>query len=385
MKFTAATSENPDTDRAVAEITSRASGELDGAFPDLAFLFATPHHVGDLERAVTHVTKELGARHLLGCTGESIVGGRREFEGVPAMALWAGSFPDAHLESVHVQFQQAPDGHFFTGTPKVPDEASTLILLSDPSTFPADLFLRRCGEDYPRLQILGGMSSGSRQRDENRIIVNSDVHRDGAVGVLLAGQAHVRPLVSQGCRPFGSSFVITKADRNAILTLQGRPASEILKEQIAGLAPEDSQLLAQGLHFGIAIDARKETHGRGDFLVRNVMGVNEKNGAIVVTDLVRGGQTVQFHLRDAGTASEDLHILLREAREEGRPLSGALLFTCNGRGKRLFHVHNHDADAVAKELGDIPLAGLFAAGELGPIGGQNFLHGFTASLALFQG
>ena len=160
MKFTAATSENPDTDRAVAEITSRASGELDGAFPDLAFLFVTPHHVGDLERAVTHVTKELGARHLLGCIGESIVGGRREFEGVPAMVLWVGSFPDAHVESVHVQFQQSPDGHFFTGTPKVPDEASTLILLSDPFTFPADLFLRRCGEDYPRLQILGGMASG---------------------------------------------------------------------------------------------------------------------------------------------------------------------------------------------------------------------------------
>lgn len=385
MKFTATTSENPSTDRAVAEITSRASGELGGVAPDLAFLFVTPHHAGDLERAVRKITGELGTRYLLGCTGESIVGGRREFEGVPAMALWTGSFPDPHLESVHVQFQQSPDGHFFTGTPKVPDEASTLILLADPFTFPADVFLRRCEEDYPQLQILGGMASGARKLGESRLIVNSNVYRDGAVGVLLTGGACVRPLVSQGCRPFGSSFVITKADGNAILTLRGRPAIEILRAQIADLAPDDRQLLAQGLHLGIVIDACKETFRRGDFLVRNVMAVNEENGAIVVADHVRAGRTVQFHLRDASTASEDLHILLREAREEGRPPAGALLFTCNGRGKRLFEVANHDVGAVAKEIGDIPLVGLFAAGEFGPIGGRNFLHGFTASLALFRG
>ena len=214
------------------------------------------------------------------------------------------------------------------------------------------------------------------------MFIDSDIVDTGAVSALISGGVRVRPLVSQGCRPFGRTYVITEADRNAIVTLKGRPAKDLLVEEVALLAPEDRQLLAHGPHVGIAIDAGKKAHGRGDFLVRNVLGIDKEGGAVFVTDFVRAGQTIQFHLRDAGTASEDLHILLRNALEDGRP-AGALLFTCNGRGKRLFQAHSHDSGAVTKELGDIPLAGFFAAGEIGPVGGKNFLHGFTASVVLF--
>jgi small ligand-binding sensory domain FIST len=179
-------------------------------------------------------------------------------------------------------------------------------------------------------------------------------------------------------------MVITRADKNFIVQVGGRPAIEKLRAEIEALTPEERALLERGPHVGIAIAAGKERYGRGDFLVRNIIGVRREDGAIAVTDMVRPGLTIQFHLRDASTASEDLEVLLREVRDEGRRPEGALLFSCNGRGQRLFEVSDHDAGAVARELGEIPLAGFFAAGEIGPVGGHNFLHGFTASLALFE-
>ncbi len=382
MKFSVATSKAPDTAQAAEEVTKGLLDAL-GSEADLLFIFASPHHADGLEHALPGLHERLGAPRLIGCTAESVIGGAVEYEGVPALAAWGASIPGVDIEASRIDFQQAPDGFFFTGTPEVPDLPSTLLLLADPYSFPADVYLKRCGEDFPHLQILGGMASAGNGPEQNRLFLGPAVHRRGAVAVLFRGGSVVRPLVSQGCRPFGRPFVITKAEKNAILALRGKPAMQVLRDQIGRLAPEERQLLAHGLHIGIAIDASKEAHARGDFLVRNVIGVNEASSAIFVTDVVRAGQTVQFHVRDAGTASEDLHILLRETRERDVSPSAALLFTCNGRGKRLFQASSHDAGAVTRELGDIPLAGFFAAGEIGPVGGRNFLHGFTASLALF--
>ncbi|MGH9363065.1 MAG: FIST signal transduction protein, partial [Thermoanaerobaculia bacterium] len=199
-----------------------------------------------------------------------------------------------------------------------------------------------------------------------------------------SGPIRVRPVVSQGCRPFGKHLVITRAEGNVIFDLGGRPALERLQEEIGGLTPREKELLKHGLHLGRAIDPTRSAFSRGDFLIRNVVGIDPAQGAVAITDHVRAGQTVQFHLRDAETASEDLDHLLQEAHRSGSKPRGALLFSCNGRGRYLFSRPDHDAGAVRRELGQIPLAGFFAAGELGPVGGRNFLHGFTASLALFE-
>jgi small ligand-binding sensory domain FIST len=208
--------------------------------------------------------------------------------------------------------------------------------------------------------------------------------REGAVAVMLYGPLRLRTIVSQGCRPIGTHFVITKAERNVIYELGGKPALLRLKEIFDTLPTHEQQLVQQGLHVGRVVSEYQDRFQQGDFLVRNVMGIDPDNGAIAIGDYVRAGQTVQFHIRDQQSADEELRQLLAAVHNDTSSPDGALLFTCNGRGTRLFSQSDHDARLLQDVLGNIPLAGFFAAGELGPIGGKNFMHGFTASVALFE-
>ncbi len=229
-----------------------------------------------------------------------------------------------------------------------------------------------------------GMASGGRRPGMNALLLGPRAVDHGAIGVLVQGPAIVRSVVSQGCRPIGKPLVITKAEDNFILELGGKPPALRLQELWQELAPDERQLLQQGLHVGRVINEYQGKFERGDFLIRNVMGLDRNNGALAVTDHIRVGQTVQFHVRDAASADEDLHALLQlDLRAHAKP-AGALLFTCNGRGTRLFDEPHHDARAIRAEAGALPVAGFFAMGELGPVGGQNFIHGFTASVLLFE-
>jgi small ligand-binding sensory domain FIST len=262
---------------------------------------------------------------------------------------------------------------------------SAILLLGDPYTFPTDVFLDQVNEDSPGLRVMGGMASGIRGPGQCRLLLDNAVHDQGAVGVVLQGPIGLRPIVSQGCRPIGRHMVITRAEDDIILELSGRPPLEVLRELWPTLSEREQQLFQQGLHIGRVLTEYRDEFQRGDFLVRNVLGLDRSTGALRLTDRVRVGQTVQFHVRDAETADEDLHALLQMdlSAHEHRP-AGALLFSCNGRGSRLFSQPNHDAGAVRAEAGTIPLAGFFAQGELGPVGGRNCIHGFTASVALFE-
>jgi small ligand-binding sensory domain FIST len=384
MMIACATSNEPDPRRAAAEAAETVRTRLGDAPVDLAFLFASHGHAPAAEEVARAVHDALSPRHLAGATGEAIIGGRLEHEGVPAITVWAGALPGAAIASSAITAAVTPDGFAFPGAPEVPDGPATMILLGDPYSFPADRFVERAAEDHPDLQVLGGMASGASGPGESRLFHGAAAHESGAVATVISGSLRVRPLVSQGCRPFGKRHVITRAERNVVFTLGGRPALEKLAEELREMTPDERSMLERGLHLGLAIDARKERHERGDFLIRNVVGFARDEGAIVITDAARPGTTVQFHLRDAETASEDLDVLLREAKTSGsRPLGG-LLFSCNGRGSRLFDAPHHDAGSIARGLGEFPLAGFFAAGEIGPVGGRNFLHGFTASIALFE-
>jgi small ligand-binding sensory domain FIST len=224
------------------------------------------------------------------------------------------------------------------------------------------------------------MASGANHPGGTRLCLDDRIITSGAVGVLVGPGVEVETVVSQGCRPIGDPYVVTRSERNIIHELGGRPPMERLLD-IARLPgnEDDARLINNGLHMGLAIDEHKVEFERGDFLVRNVLGADRETGAIAVGDLVEIGTTAQFHVRDAATADEDLRHLLA-----GRRADGALLFTCNGRGRHLFGVSDHDAGVLADQLADAPAAGFFAAGELGPVGGRNFLHGFTASIGLFR-
>jgi small ligand-binding sensory domain FIST len=258
-------------------------------------------------------------------------------------------------------------------------------MVADPFSFPTDPFLKRLSEATAGMQVIGGMASGSNAPGQNRLVLDGEAFSEGAVAVVVGGPLTVRTVVSQGCRPIGRTVIVTKVERNVIRELGRRPALEVLREVFEELPEEDQERVQQGLHIGRVINEYQEKFRRGDFLVRNVIGADEAGG-IAISDVVRVGQTVQFHVRDADTADEDLRSLLiheRRARPGAR-IGGALLFTCNGRGSRLFSEPHHDVAVIHDVLGAVPVAGFFAMGEIGPIGGQNFVHGFTASIALFE-
>jgi small ligand-binding sensory domain FIST len=237
------------------------------------------------------------------------------------------------------------------------------------------------------VSVLGGMSSGGAAPGENRVVLGREVYEQGAVAALIDGKVRVRSVVSQGCRPIGQTFVITKAERNLIHELGGLPTMQRLQEVHATLSEEERRMLRSGLHVGRALSEYQDKFEHGDFLIRNVIGADPQSGVVAVGDYMRVGQTVQFHLRDEKSADEDLRKLLKKAAAESdlAAARGALLFTCNGRGTRLFSTSNHDAGCVREVLGEIPVAGFFAQGEIGPVAGANFLHGFTASVAVFEG
>ncbi len=351
--------------------------QLDGDDPDLVVCFSSPHFVGAMDDLIHALRELLAPRVLLGATAVSIIGGSEEVEEAPAFSMFAACLPGAELTPVSLTTEQTPDGPAVVGWPDLPGDPTTLLLLADPFTFPIDGLLRRLDTDRPGLNIMGGAASAAMHPGGNRLVLDGDVREHGAVGVFLDG-VDVRPVVSQGCRPIGQPFVVTRAQSNFVEELGGRPALERLRELAEGLDEQEQELVRRGLHLGVVVNEHQSAFGRGDFLVRNIVGADRSSGALAVGDQVSVGQTVQFQVRDAAAADEDLRSLLTDTTA-----SAALVFTCNGRGQHLFGTPNHDAGVVAELLGPIPAAGAFCAGEIGPIGGRNFLHGFTASLALF--
>lgn len=389
MPFAAALSTTPATSQAVDELCTQALAALSGP-ADLALCFYSPHHAAGIDAAVATLQQRLAPRCLLGCPGEAIVGNDQEVEETPAMSLWLAKWSRAvQLTPFHLTLAETSEGHSLLGWPDelegVDPEQAVVVMLGDPFSFPADGFLHQVNEDYPGLRVVGGMGSGVHAPGQCGLIHGSQVVREGAVGVLLQGPIRVRSVVSQGCRPIGRHLVITRAHDNVMLELGGKPALAQLQQLWQELSPTDRELLQQGLHVGRVINEYQGEFQRGDFLVRNVVGMDKNTGAVAITDRVRVGQTVQFHVRDAETADEDLHAMLQiDLSAHEQPPAGALLFSCNGRGTRLFPQPHHDARVIRAEAGAVPLAGFFAQGEMGPVGGQNFLHGFTASVVLFE-
>jgi small ligand-binding sensory domain FIST len=312
-----------------------------------------------------------------------VIGGGREIEGDPAVSLLLGA--DAGpVESYEMQFVRTHSGGAFGGYLFEPRSPGAHLMVCDPHGFPAEVLLAHLNDRVPGTIVMGGMASAGTSQESSRLFLDATVRSGGAVGLSLP-RAEVHSLVSQGCRPVGSPFTVTAAEANVIYELGGASPWERLRELARALPESDTSLLANGVHLGIVIDEYRTEQSQGDFLVRGVLGADAESGAIVVSDDVGVGQTVQFHLRDAASADSDLRRTMeREAAVLGdRRPAGALLFSCNGRGSRLFTEPDHDARLVADVLGDVPVAGFFCAGEFGPVGGRNFLHAFTASVAVF--
>jgi len=386
MPFASALSNLPSLADAVAESTAQIQAQLRGVAPDLTCVFVSHHHAAQFQELPDLLNSALPSRVRIGCTGESIVGRQRECEDQPALSVWAATMPDDALCPFHLTFEETPDGILCSGPETLSDSTNptrVALALGDPySTSPRSL-LDRIHEELPGVPVVGGMASGGGP-GENRLFLQDQVLDSGAVGVVVAGPTRVQTVVSQGCRPIGTPFVITRAERNVIHELGGVSPLERLQTLYPDLPPRDQKLVESGVHLGVVMNEYQDHFARGDFLIVNVHGVDRSTGALALGGLVRVGQTVQFHIRDAETADEDLrHLLEGHARSDGG-LQGGLLFTCNGRGTRMFPTPHHDATVIEEALGPLPLAGFFAQGELGPVGGKNYIHGFTASLAVFD-
>ena len=381
-------SQRPELDEAIRESVDAAVRGLGDGRADLGVVFVSSSYAAAIRPALESLSDLVPADALIGTTAEGVLAGGLEYETGPAVAVWLARLPGASIQPVSLDYAQTPDGGLFTGWPAELDgewpAGAALLLLADPFSFPVDAFLKRMETEHPGVPVVGGMASGGGTPGSNTLVAGARTYDSGAVGVVVGGGCRVRAVVSQGCRPIGRPLVITRAESNMILELGGRPALERLREIYGELDPADRQLVRTSLHVGRAATEFRDTFRRGDFLVRNVMGADPESGVIAVGDTVRTGQTVQFHVRDADSAHDDLEELLGAARSAGGSPAGALVFTCNGRGTRLFDTPHHDARCLQERLGPLPAAGFFAQGEIGPIGRHNCLHGFTASIAVFE-
>ncbi|HZO50669.1 MAG TPA: FIST N-terminal domain-containing protein [Gaiellaceae bacterium] len=341
---------------------------------DLAFLFVTPEHAADLEAAAEALATELEPAHLLACAAQGVVAGGRELEDGPAAAVWAASLPGATVSTFRASAADVADGVL----PAL-DGAQLLILLVDPYTFPGEEYLDLLAAERPGLPVVGGIAVAG-PRGAQVLVCDGEAQREGAVGVAVAGVPAVAA-VSQGCAPLGPELVVTDADGNIVRELAGAPALQALRRAVAAASPEERQLAAGGVLLGLVIDENRPEYGPDDYLMRGVIGADGASGALAIGARARVGQTVRFHVRDAATADADLRRALERVLERGTP-TGALLFTCNGRGTSMFSEPDHDARLVEAALGP-GVAGFFCGGEIGPVGDRSFLHGFTATLAVF--
>jgi small ligand-binding sensory domain FIST len=387
MQFFSAISEEPSSDDAAARVIADLR-EHGLAGVDLAFVFLTAHHRQSAEAIVEKLWLELDAQTMVGCSGEGVIGGDREIEREPGLAVLAGLMPGVRVHPFHIA-GETDWRHLLTDSDALAErighgpESHAAIAFGDPFSTPVNQWMTALDDLSPPLPLIGGMASSARSAGENVLIRNDQVYDEGLVGVSVSGPVEVESVVSQGCRPIGKPMVITRAHDNVIEQLGGKPALSALRELVDAMDAQQRQQLSSGLFLGRAISEYREQFGRGDFLVRNIIGVDENAGAIGLADRVKTGQTVQFHVRDAETAGDDLAELLR-SQKTSATAAGGLLFSCNGRGTRMFSVPCHDISAARGAMPATPVAGFFAAGEFGPVGGKNFIHGHTASFALFR-
>jgi small ligand-binding sensory domain FIST len=385
--FSVGVSTRDDPALAAEEAALAAREGLGGAPVTLALLFATPGLAVHGERLLPAIHATLEPETLLGAMGEAVIAGGREYEDEPALAVWAASIPGARIVPFRLAARMEGDRVAVAGWPEElsAGPGAPLLLLADPFTFPADALLGEVNGASGSAWVVGGLASGGRRPGEHRLFHQHEVVDEGAVGALLAGIS-VTPVVSQGCEPIGPEMVITSAEGQVVEELAGIPAIDKLRAVLADLDEDERELASRGLLAGLVINENQPDYERGDFLIRGIQGGDSDTGAIVVGERVRVGQTMRFHVRDAVSADEDLRLALRRARDElgtGRP-AGGLVFSCNGRGTRMFPGPDHDAAAIADELFAMPTAGIFCNGEIGPVGGRSFLHGFTATMALFS-
>ena len=391
MQWANALSTRPSLEAAVADVVERASSSLQ-APADLGLVFISSAFASEYPRLLPLLQERLPETTvLIGCSGGGIIGmtqrgQMQELEDSPALSLSLAHLPGVKVQAFHVVAEELPDPD---SSPDAwvelldisPDEQPQFILLSEPFSSGINDLVQGLDFAYPGSVTVGGQASGSPMPGRAGLFCNNRLYRSGTVGVALSGNIVLETIVAQGCRPIGKPYIVTKGERNVLLELDEQPPLEVLRDLINSLSDADRQLAEHSLFIGVVRNEFKQNLEQGDFLIRNLLGVDPKVGAIALGDRIRPGQRIQFHLRDAQTSAEDLEWLLERYQKQTQshpPAAGALMFSCVGRGEGLYGQPNFDSGLFSRYLNDIPLGGFFCGGEIGPVGGSTFVHGYTS-------
>ena len=391
MKWASAVSDRQTLEEAVDECVSSIQDQNWEGSPDLAVIFLSAHFAAQYRDLPAMIRDKLGQTLLFGCSAGGVIGAGREIEHRPGFSLTVADLPGVELHPFHLQGGDLPDldasPEEWSKTLGLPAENDpAFLLLVDPFSFPAQNFLLGLDYGFSRSTKVGGMASGSQRGGENALFLGDIVHQSGAIGIAMDGNVAVDTIVAQGCRPVGDLMCITKSQQNMLLELDQRPPLEVLRELFTSSKERDQELMQHSLFLGMVMDDFNDEPRQGDFLIRNVIGMDGRSGSMAIGENLREGQRVQFHLRDAWTSADDLSALLTRYVDENQATQGrgALLFSCLGRGENLYGRPDHDTDLFRDKIGEVPLGGFFCNGEIGPVGGTTFLHGYTSSFGIFR-
>jgi len=390
MQWANALSTRPSLEAAVADVVQRTTSSL-SAPADLGLVFISSAFTSEYSRVLPLLAEQLAVPVLVGCSGggvigTSLAGQTQELEAKPALSLSLAHLPGVDVKAFHVVAEQLPD---LDGPPSAwidligvtSSPTPHFILLSASFSSGINDLLQGLDYAYPGSMKVGGQASSGVMGGRIALFCNGRLYEEGTVGVALSGNIVLETIVAQGCRPIGQPYQVTRGDRNIILELDEQAPLFVLRDLIASLSEEDRTLAQNSLFVGLAMDEFKPCLQQGDFLIRDILGVDPAGGAIAIGDYVRPGQRLQFHLRDAEASAEDLEFLLERYQKEqkSQPAAvGALMFACLGRGAGLYGKPNFDSQLFQRYLNNIPLGGFFCGGEIGPVGGSTFLHGYTS-------
>ena len=404
MKWVNALSTRPSLEAAVTEAVETAQQALD-APADLGLVFISAAFASEYPRLMPLLREKLTVPHLIGCGAGGVVGSnpttgdRQEVEAEPALSLMLGYLPGVKVETFHLRAEDLPDldsppDRWVEAIGVSPQDRPHFILLADPFLSKVYDLLQGLDFAYPGAAKVGGLASAGYSSQGMSLFCDYHLYDEGTIGVALSGDVEIETIVAQGCRPIGKPYRIAEGERNIILGLEEldlggeitstgepQPPLKLVRELIQTLDEADRQLAQTSLFVGLVRDEFKPELEPGDFLIRNLIGVDPHLGALAIGDRVRPGQRIQFHLRDARTSAEDLEMLLQryEISSSDAPNSmGALMFACLGRGEGLYGEPDFDSDLFHRYFEGVPLGGFFCNGEIGPVGGTTFLHGYTS-------
>jgi len=388
VKWASSLSRAPETAKAFAEAARALELRRGGGGPDLLLAFASSHHAGGFERISELARQRFPAALVAGCTAAGVIGDAHEAEDGPALSLTAAALPGVALSAFHLDMTALPpsegSARWRALVDRAPEARPKLLLLADPFTMDARELIAGLDAAYPGAPKFGGLASGGRRPGENRLLLGQEVHRSGALGIVFSGALSVETVIAQGCRAVGPPMIVTRCTGGILHELDQRPPMKVLRELFASLDERDRKLMQHSLFLGIEMRADRVEYDPGELLVRNILGADEDSGALAVGAELRPMMACQFVLRDARTAEHDLSRMLGGPRPSRSPPAGALLFSCVGRGAGLFGRPDHDTDLFEQRLGPAPLGGFFCNGEIGPVGGTTFLHGYTSAFAIFR-